>query len=190
MRKLLTSIAILSLMATPAMAHDHGKDKKDKKDKSHAEQSHPNHAKGEMGDEMKQMADDHAAHGTMSQGKDHMAHDKMDHANMDHGKMDHNMMNNGAGHMKGPRTMPADGAVLQTSPKMVGVDFGHSMTVEAITITTLVGDRIELDVSNIGASSHVMVKAPELQADDYMIEWRARGVDGHLMSGSSSFTVE
>ena len=92
--------------------------------------------------------------------------------------------------MKGPRTMPGDGAILETSPRMVGVDFGHAMKIEALAITTLVGDRIDLDVSKIGVTSHVMVKAPELQADDYVIEWRARGEDGHVMSGLSSFTVE
>ena len=96
----------------------------------------------------------------------------------------------GESHMMGSKTMPADGAVLDHSPKMIGVDFGHAMKVEAITITTLTGEMIELDVSEIGETSHVMVEAPELQADDYQVDWRARGHDDHVMSGSFAFTVE
>lgn len=64
------------------------------------------------------------------------------------------------------------------------------MMVEAMTISTLTGEMIALDVSEIGMTDHVMVEAPELQADDYIVDWRAQGAGGPIMSRSFSFTVE
>jgi len=93
-------------------------------------------------------------------------------------------------HMMGSKTMPADGAILQSSPEHIGVNFGHDMSLEAVTLSTLTGEMIELDVANIGVTNHFMLNAPELQADDYIVDWRARGSDGHRMSGSFTFTVE
>lgn len=180
MRLILMAVAGLTLAAAPAYAdHDHGKKKKDEVEASHDHSTHDHGEKkpdmapnemvpGEIGEQMKVKADDHADHGTMSHGKDD-AH---------------------AGHSMDSKTMPADGAVLHHTPKQVGVNFGHAMKVEAITISTLTGEMIELDVSQVGTTDHVMVDAPELQADDYIVDWRARGDDGHIMSGSFSFTVE
>ncbi len=180
MRNFMTSLSVLLLLSTPALAdHDHSKKTKGKAEAAHAEHKHEHNA-SEMKDEMKMKADDHAGHGTMEHGQDQMAHDGK-HMGSDH---------MGEGHMKGSKTMPADGAVLKSSPKMIGMNFGHNMMVEAITISTFTGEMIELDVSEVGETDHVMVKAPELQADDYIVDWRARGADGHIMSGSFGFTVE
>ena len=49
---------------------------------------------------------------------------------------------------------------------------------------------VDLDVSDAGKTNHLMVDLPELQADDYTVDWRATGDDGHVMSGSFAFTVE
>lgn len=114
----------------------------------------------------------------------------MDHSKLDHSKLDHGSMHHGDGHMMGSKTMPADGAVLSAAPKQLGVNFGHAMTVKAVIISTFTGEMIELDVSGIGETDHFMVEAPELQADDYIVDWRARGSDGHMMSGSYAFTIE
>jgi len=120
-----------------------------------------------------------------SQADDHAAHGMPDHGVMDHGNMDH-----GDGHMMGSQTMPADGAVLSASPSHIGVNFGHAMTLEGVRISTFTGEMVELDVSPVGATDHFMLEAPELQPDDYIVDWRARGSDGHRMSGSFAFTVE
>jgi len=163
MKKILFICGFLAFAASPALAdHDHGK----KKDQAKTEQSEHDH--GEVDENLHQMADDHPDNGVM-----------------DHGAMDH-----GEGHMMGSTTMPTDGAVLSHSPKMIGVKFGHAMKIDAITVSTLTGEMIELDVQEIGETDHVMVKAPELQPDDYIVDWRAKGSDGHIMSGSFSFTVE
>ncbi len=171
MRILITTFAATALMAGTALAeHDH--DQVKKTDRTTSEMSHGSHGSG------------------TTYGSGNSYGSGTDGHQMDHSKMDHANMNHGDGHMMGSKTMPADGAVLDHSPKFVGVDFGHAMRVDAITISTLTGEMIELDVSEIGETSHVMLTAPELQPDDYQVDWRARGHDGHVMSGSFAFTVE
>ena len=227
MRVFLTTVAALSLMATPALAgHDHNE-----MAEKPAETTQVEHDRGmqmpaaatdalsksahehmqPMGDEMKAQqadeADDHSAHGAIDHGAmDHskLDHSKMDHgamagpeldnSNMDHSNMDHANMDHADkghdGHMMGSKTMPADGAVLDHSPEKIGVNFGHAMNLDAVVISTLTGEMIELDVSEIGETAHVMLDAPDLQPDDYIVDCRARGADGHIMSGSFAFTVE
>lgn len=94
------------------------------------------------------------------------------------------------GKMKTPTTFPADGETVYESPEHLMIRFGHAMTVERVTLTTLTGEVIDVDVSMVGESDHLMVNLPELQADDYTASWRAIGHDGHVMSGTFSFTVE
>lgn len=96
----------------------------------------------------------------------------------------------GHGKMQAGTTFPADGETVYESPEHLMIRFGHAMTVERVTLTTLTGEVIDVDVSMLGESNHVMVNLPELQADDYTASWRAIGGDGHVMSGSFSFTVE
>lgn len=140
--------------------------------------------------------------------EDIVDHSTMDHGSMDHGSMDHGTVeqivetsiatepvadhsNHAAiGHSSGPSSMPADGAVLSQSPAQIGVNFGHAMSIDSMVISTLTGETIPLDVSGIGTTDHIMVDAPDLQADDYVVDWRAKGADGHVMSGSFTFTVE
>ena len=176
MRFLTTLLAATALMATPALA-DHGHDKK--KDKAEAAHDHmkkmpekaqekaQEKAHGQHGDAMKVKADDHAAHGEV-----------------DHGQDQH------AGHSMNSKTMPADGAVLHHAPQKISMKFDHPMAIDSVMITTLSGDMMSLDVSGIGKTDHVMIDAPDLQPDDYTVDWRAKGDDGHVMSGAFSFTIE
>ncbi len=92
--------------------------------------------------------------------------------------------------MKAGTTMPADGEVVTGSPDHLMIQFGHAMSIERLTLTTLTGEVIDVDVSAVSKTAHFMVELPELQADDYTADWRASGDDGHAMSGSFSFTVE
>lgn len=129
-----------------------------------------------------------ADHGHKPDAKDdiHQEHG-MDHEEMgdmhgEHG-MDH-------GAMEAGMTMPTDGAVLTEAPDHLMVHFGHAMNIQSVTLTTLTGETFDLDVSDAGKTNHLMVDLPELQADDYTVDWRATGDDGHVMSGSFAFTVE
>lgn len=186
MRFVLTSLAALALLTGTAFAdhgHDHDKKKDGQTDTSQGEHDHSAHEHAPQPSTAAEGATygSHSSYGSGTTMTD-MASDQ---SNMNHANMGHS-----AGHMLGSKTMPADGAVLDHSPKFVGVDFGHAMMVDAITISTLTGEMIELDVSQIGETSHVMVPSPVLQSDDYIVDWRARGEDGHIMSGSFAFTVE
>lgn len=105
-------------------------------------------------------------------------------------KQNHHDHGMGHGKMQAGTTFPADGETVYESPEHLMIQFGHAMTVERVTLTTLTGEVIDVDVSMVGESNHVMVNLPELQADDYTASWRAIGDDGHVMSGSFSFTVE
>lgn len=91
--------------------------------------------------------------------------------------------------VKSGKTMPADGEILHESPKHMMIHFGHAMTVKMLTLTTLTGEVIRIPVSTVGRTSHFKIELPELQPDDYTANWRATGENGHVMSGSFSFTV-
>ncbi len=93
-------------------------------------------------------------------------------------------------HKMGSKTVPVDGSILTSAPEFISLDFGHAMTLDAVFVSTLFGETRELDVSGVEATSHFMLKAPDLQPDDYVVDWRARGTDGHIMSGTFTFTVE
>ncbi len=160
MRILFAGLAATALIAGSALAHDHDKDKKSTDSATHAD-----HHEGYGSSNSYGSSDSYGSSTAYGPGHD-----------------EHTMMSS--------KTMPADGAVLDHSPAMIGVDFGHVMLVKGINLTTLTGERIELDLSGIDETSHVMVKVPELQPDDYVVDWRARGHDGHVMSGSFAFTVE
>ena len=117
-------------------------------------------------------AEQHDEHG-MDHGPDH---------GMDHG-MDHGAMAAGT-------TVPADGAILTEAPAHLMIQFGHPMQIDRVTLTTLTGEVIALDVAELGQTDHLMLALPTLQPDDYTADWRAKGEDGHVMSGAFSFTVE
>jgi len=82
-----------------------------------------------------------------------------------HASMSHDGADAHAGHAMDSMTMPADGAGLDHSPQKGGVNLGHARMVEAITISTLTGEMVEVEVSEVGMTDQVMVEAPELQAD-------------------------
>lgn len=180
MRLFLSSLAALALISGAASAIDDHHDKKQQE----TESTYGSGSTYGLSQSYGSGTDGH----TMNHGE--MNHGAMIHGEMNHGEMEHGDMNHGEGHMMGSATMPADGAIMPASPEFIGVNFGHAMTVETVMITTLTGEMIELDVSEIGHTSHVMLPAPELQADDYTVDWRASGADGHVMSGSFAFTVE
>ncbi len=87
------------------------------------------------------------------------------------------------------KTIPIDGEILYESPKHLMIPFGHTMAVKSLTLTTLTGEVINLPISRAGTTSSFKIELPELQPDDYTVSWRATGEDGHVMSGTFSFTV-
>lgn len=108
-----------------------------------------------------------------------------------HGAMDHGAMNHGAGGMAAMvrGSEPADGARLDKAPETLRLDFAHPMAVETARLTNAVGETLPTRLP-AGASASPSIGLPALTPDDYRLDWRAKGEDGHVMSGSVRFTVD
>ncbi len=84
---------------------------------------------------------------------------------------------------------PADGAVLEAPPSQLELTFMHPVQLNLVTVSTLAGESIPVTVEPTGeAATEYTVPLPELQPDDYTVQWQATG-DGHTMSGTVDFTV-
>lgn len=96
----------------------------------------------------------------------------------------------GGAAMAMPEMSIADGAVLSEAevPDSVSIRFDHAMTLDRVILTTLAGETIALQPD--GGGMQWTAPLPALQPDEYRLDWRARGADGHVMSGGISFAVE
>ena len=84
---------------------------------------------------------------------------------------------------------PADGAVLDAPPSQLELTFMHPVQLNLVTVSTLTGESIPMAMEPTGeATTEYTVPLPELQPDDYTVQWQATG-DGHTMSGTIDFTV-
>jgi copper resistance protein C len=84
---------------------------------------------------------------------------------------------------------PADGAVLEAPPRQLELTFMHPVELNMVTVSTLAGETIPVAVEGTGqAATAYRVALPELQPDDYTVQWQAAG-EGHTMSGTIQFTV-
>jgi methionine-rich copper-binding protein CopC len=84
---------------------------------------------------------------------------------------------------------PADGAALDAPPQQLELTFMHPVQLDLVTVSTLAGETIPVAVERTGeATTEYTVPLPELQPDDYTVQWQAVG-DGHTMSGTIQFTV-
>ncbi len=84
---------------------------------------------------------------------------------------------------------PADGAVLEAPPRQLELTFMHPVELNMVTVSTLAGENIPVTVERTGqAATEYTLPLPELQPDDYTVQWQAAG-DGHTMSGTINFTV-
>jgi methionine-rich copper-binding protein CopC len=84
---------------------------------------------------------------------------------------------------------PADGAVLEAPPRQLELTFMHPVQLNMVTVSTLTGENIAVEVERTSqAETEYTLPLPELQPDDYTVQWQAAG-DGHTMSGTIQFTV-
>lgn len=94
------------------------------------------------------------------------------------------------GHSPLKVTTPANDSVLATAPKTIELAFQQPMRLVAVSLTGSGVDE-SLDVS--GADEPVAdheLPAPSLAPGAYAVEWRGMAEDGHIMTGTFSFTVE
>lgn len=86
--------------------------------------------------------------------------------------------------------VPADGATLAAAPETLRLEFTGPMR---ITVLKLVGPGGEVPVARTDGMKPVttLEATPDgaMIPGDYRIEWRGMGADGHIMEGSTRFTL-
>ena len=88
------------------------------------------------------------------------------------------------------KTVPSDGASMGRSPKEIRIAFAHPARLAVLRLTTIAGEVIPVEFrQSEETSAEIVVALPELDPEDYTVHWRARGDDGHVMSGSFSFSI-
>ncbi|MHA6261598.1 copper resistance CopC family protein [Arenibacterium sp. CAU 1754] len=94
-------------------------------------------------------------------------------------------------HSKVSKTHPPDGAVLGEFPAQISMSFGKKVKltrVEILQSDTAVSD---LDLSGQdGFTTEVVLPVEPAGPGGYTVEWRGLGIDGHVVKGAFSFTVE
>lgn len=94
-------------------------------------------------------------------------------------------------HSKQTSSMPADGAVLDAAPEMIGMTFDRPIRITFIRLTDEAGAEVPLDRDDAMAAVLEFAAAPEALAPGrYVVEWRGLSEDGHPMEGAFSFEVK
>ena len=95
-----------------------------------------------------------------------------------------------AAHAEFERSSPADGETVQGSPRVIraffseGLADGSEMALLDEAGTTIADGTI--DPAN---PSRMRIDPPELEPGDYEVQWKAFADDGHLETGTFTFTV-
>ena len=85
-------------------------------------------------------------------------------------------------------SIPADEAVT-TAPTEIVLTFSETVTLTAVSIAQSGHEKQELDLSSEKVSDRFVVSTPDLSPGEYVVSWRAIGVDTHVISGEIHFTV-
>lgn len=92
--------------------------------------------------------------------------------------------------MKG--SVPADGDELVSVPETIEMNFAAPARVTKIEMTHTNGDanhRVTLDIPTRDKIETISLTPDFMGAGTYQIDWRALSEDGHVITGSFSFTV-
>ena len=93
-------------------------------------------------------------------------------------------------HSKKEATQPADGAVLEVSPEVIGMTFDMPMRVTLLSLTDQDATEHELTrTDNMQPVSEFVAAPAVLPAGQYKVEWRGLAGDGHPMQGTFSFEI-
>ncbi len=86
---------------------------------------------------------------------------------------------------------PSDGEVVSEAPETIGMVFHHAVRLTSLELTTSGGEEISIEIDREAELSNIVAAPlPALAPDQYRVDWRAMAPDGHVMSGSFSFTIE
>jgi methionine-rich copper-binding protein CopC len=84
---------------------------------------------------------------------------------------------------------PANHATLSTAPKAIDLVFGHPTRLTKLKLLNA-GQEIPVTIDpSAPASSTFSIPLPALKPGSYQVKWGTLSGDGHVMTGSLSFTV-
>ena len=85
---------------------------------------------------------------------------------------------------------PSDGSTVQTPPEEVTLTFNEPVNPEFTTLTVMDASRTDhARGGNTVDGEKVSARVDDLPAGDYTIGYRVTSADGHVIQGSSRFTV-
>ena len=90
-------------------------------------------------------------------------------------------------HLK--QSVPAEGAVVATSPTQIVLTFSEPALVTALWIQQDANPRQKLGPVPTEAAATISVPTPGLKPGNYVVTWRAVSPDRHVMSGALHFKV-
>ena len=84
------------------------------------------------------------------------------------------------------QSQPQNGATLDTPPPEFSMEFSDNIRLTAVTMD---GQSIALPEQD-GFAATFSVPLPEIAPGAYSLEWRGLSVDGHVMKGAVTFSVQ
>lgn len=94
-------------------------------------------------------------------------------------------------HSKVNTTKPEDEAVLQQAPSFVDMTFSSKIRLTKVTLQIENRDPIDIDLDSYkGFENSFSFPNASESSGKHTIEWRGLSIDGHVMQGEFSFTVE
>lgn len=90
-------------------------------------------------------------------------------------------------HLKG--STPQDGSSLAKAPTALVLDFSEPARLTAAWIEKRGADKQKLAPLPQQPAAEISIALPPLAPGDYLVSWRARGDDGHVVPGQIRFTV-
>ena len=107
--------------------------------------------------------------------------------------MDHSNMPGMAAKTSGTAlaaSSPADGSMLQGSPGEISMTLPHAMTLQSVSLSNAVGQRIPLSATLPGGPTETFSSpVPILAAGTYTVAWTASAGANHTMTGTFAFMV-
>ena len=86
------------------------------------------------------------------------------------------------------KTYPADGAMMMEPTEHVELHFEMPMALLKLRVIDSSGKPVAIDFTRSKEmKEHFKVMMPTLAPDNYKVEWKAMGEDGHSMNGSFGF---
>ena len=95
-----------------------------------------------------------------------------------------------AAHAEFERSSPADGETVQGSPRVIRAFFSEGLADGSeMALLDEAGTTIAEGTIDPANPSRMRIDPPELEPGDYEVQWKAFADDGHLETGTFTFTV-